>query len=139
MITRLYLDTNVVLDLLGEREPYLEAIEQIAGLADKGKLEMIASVLSLSTVYYVLSKYFTKNEVTEKLQRFGVLCLTADVTKAMYEKALFSDFTDVEDAIQYFCALENDCHCIITRNGKDFKKSGLPVFTPDEYLALLKS
>ena len=57
----------------------------------------------------------------------------------MIEKGLSSKFTDFEDALQYHCALKTDCNILITRNGKDFKESDIPVMTPDEYLTSLKS
>jgi hypothetical protein len=48
--------------------------------------------------------------------------------------AMASDFSDFEDAIQYYTALENEVDAIITRNLNDFKTSKLPVFTAKEFL-----
>ena len=50
------------------------------------------------------------------------------------EKGLASNFSDFEDSLQYYCAVNNDCNIFITRNGRDFQKSDIPVLTPDEYL-----
>ena len=60
--------------------------------------------------------------------------LVVGVDEVIIEKGLSSTFTDFEDALQYYCALEGDCQVIITRNAKDFKASTLPVMTPTEYL-----
>lgn len=135
----LFLDTNVVLDLLGEREPFYESIAQIATLADKGQLKLVVSALSFSTLFYILSKYEDTEMVKEKLIKFKVISEVSDLTDRIIEKGLSSKFKDFEDALQYYCALKMDCNIIITRNLKDFKHSEIPVLTPDEYLQSLKS
>lgn len=138
MKEKLFLDTNVILDLLGEREPFYESVAKIATLADKGKIKLIASALSYSTVYYLLSKFEADTVVKEKLRKFKVIAETSDLTDMIIDKGLSSGFSDFEDALQYYCALKMDCNLLITRNGKDFKGSDIPVMTPDEYLSSLK-
>ena len=137
MIDRLFLDTNVVLDLLGEREPFYDSAAKIATLADKGKVNLIISALSYSTIFYLLSKFEDKEVVKEKLRKFKVIAETSDLTDRIIDKGLSSKFTDFEDALQYHCAIKLDCNILITRNEKDFKVSDIPVMTPDEYLKSL--
>jgi predicted nucleic acid-binding protein len=137
MKDKLFLDTNVMLDLLGERDPYYESIAKIATLADKGQIKMVVSALSYSTVFYFLSKYEDREIVKEKLRKFKVITETSDLTDKIIEKGLVSKFTDFEDALQYHCALKTDCNLLITRNIKDFRESVIPVMTPDEYLKSL--
>ena len=61
-----------------------------------------------------------------------------EASKDIVNKSLQSDFTDFEDAIQYYSALTNqNIECIVTRNTKDYKKSVLPVMTPREVLKCL--
>ena len=81
MKPRLFLDTNVMLDLLGEREPFYEPIAKLATLVDAGMLEFSVSALSYATVNYFLAKF----------------------------EGLNSNFTDFEDALQYYCALKGNC------------------------------
>ena len=138
MIDKLFLDTNIVLDLLGEREPFYESAAKIATLADKGKVNLIVSALSYSTVYYLLSKYEDNEVVKDKLRKFKVIAETSDLTDIIIDKGLSSKFADFEDALQYYCAIKMDCNILITRNEKDFKESAIPVMTPDEYLKSLK-
>ena len=138
MNEKLFLDTNVILDLLGEREPFYESVAKIATLADKGKIKLIASALSYSTIYYLLSKFEANTVVKEKLRKFKVIAETSDLTDMIIDKGLSSGFSDFEDALQYYCALKMDCNLLITRNVKDFKGSDIPVMTPDEYLSSLK-
>ena len=137
MIDRLFLDTNVVLDLLGEREPFYASVAKIATLADKGNVNLIVSALSYSTIFYLLSKFEDSEAVKEKLRKFKVIVETSDLTDRIINKGLLSKFTDFEDALQYHCAIKLDCNILITRNEKDFKGSDIPVMTPDEYLKSL--
>jgi len=139
MRNRLFLDTNVMLDLLGEREPFYDAVAKIATLADKGKVSLTVSALSYSTVFYLLSKFESSDIVKEKLRKFKIISETSDLTDKIIEKGLSSDFSDFEDALQYHCALKADCNMLITRNGKDFKKSEIPIMTADEYINSLKN
>ncbi len=139
MMQKLFLDTNVVLDLLGEREPFYFAAAKIATLADKGKITVAVSALTYSTVFYLLSRAEDIEVAKEKIRKFKVLAETSDLTDKILDKGLASEFSDFEDALQYYCALEKDCTLLITRNGKDFRESTIPVMTPDEYLSSLKS
>ena len=139
MKDKLFLDTNVILDLLGERAPFYDSIAKIATIADKGKVKLIVSALSFSTVFYLLSKFEDKGIIKDKLRKFKVICETSDLTDKIIDKGLSSSFKDFEDALQYYCALKMDCNILITRDIKDYKESDIPVLTPEEYLASLKN
>ncbi len=139
MKNKLFLDTNVVVDLLGEREPFYDAAAKITSLADKGKIQIIVSALTYSTVYFLLAKFEDKNAVKEKIRKFKVIAETSDLTDKIIDKALSSKFSDFEDALQYHCAIEKNAGMIISRNTKDFKESDIPVLSPEEYLSSLKN
>jgi predicted nucleic acid-binding protein len=134
MKTRLFLDTNIVLDFLGERHPFYDSIAKIATLADKGQITLIVSALSYSTVSYFLTKYGNKETAKEKLRKFRIISEICDLSEQIIEKGLNSDFSDFEDSLQYYSALSSDCNILITRNAKDFKGSSIPVMTAEEYL-----
>lgn len=135
MKDKLFFDTNIVIDLLGERETFYESSAKIATLADKSKIQIIVSALTFSTVYYILSRFEDKEIVKEKMRKFKIIVETSDLTEKIIDQGLSSKFSDFEDAIQYYCAVNMDCNILITRNGKDFKESAIPVLTPDEYLS----
>ena len=137
MSKRIFIDTNVMLDFLGERKPYYESIAKIATLGEKQKLTLVASPLSYATVNYFLSKFENSKTAREKLRKFKIISEICSLDEHTVEKGLNSSFKDFEDALQYFSATESDCELIITRNGKDFKKSLLPVMTTDEFLKSL--
>jgi len=136
-MSRIFLDTNVILDLLGERVPFYDPISKVATLADQKKLAIIVSPLSFTTIDYVLNKYESSESVLNKLRKFKIICEVCEVTEETIEKALNSNFKDFEDAVQYFTALQSNCSIIITRNGKDFKNATIPIMTAEEYLSSL--
>ena len=138
MKDKLFLDTNVVVDLLGEREPFYNSIAKIVTLADNGKIQLIVSALTYSTVFYLLSRFEDNEIVKEKIRKFKIIAETSDLTDKIIEKGLSSKFKDFEDSLHYYCAVKMDCNILITRNGKDFKESVIPVFSPDEYLSRFK-
>jgi len=133
-MSRIFLDTNVLLDLLGQRVPFFDSIAKVATLADQKKLTLIVSPLSFTTIDYVLNKYETSQSVLNKLRKFKIICEICEVNEETIDKALNSNFKDFEDAVQYFTALQSNCSIIITRNGKDFKNSTIPIMTAEEYL-----
>ncbi len=139
MKEKLFLDTNVVIDLLGEREPFYVSAAKIATLADKGRIQIFVSALTYSTTYYLLARFENSEVIKEKIRKFKVIAETSDLTDKIIDKGLASRFSDFEDSLQYYCALKMDCNIIITRNGKDFKESEIPVLTPDEYLNSFRS
>ena len=135
---KLFWDTNVMLDFLGERDPFYISSAKIATLADKREIKIIASALSYATISYFLTKYEGLEKTKGKLRKFKVISEICELDELIIEKGLNSDFSDFEDSLQYFSALRTECDIIITRNGKDFKKSQIPVMTPDEFLNSIK-
>ncbi|KGO84929.1 twitching motility protein PilT [Flavobacterium rivuli WB 3.3-2 = DSM 21788] len=136
---RLFLDTNVMLDLLGMREPFFVNAARILSLADRGKAHISVSALSYSTTDYFLKKIQSPAKSIEALRKFKTISDIIALDETIIEKSLNSGFLDFEDALQYYSAIKGGCNYIITRNVKDFKKSELPVLTPDDFIALLKN
>jgi predicted nucleic acid-binding protein len=136
MTHRLFLDTNIVLDLLSEREPFYEASVMLVSLADMKEVQIAVSALSFATVNYVLSKQIGVEASKDILRKFKILCQVMPIDETIIDKALNSDFKDFEDAIQYFSALDFKAHYIISRNAKDFKTASLPILSASEYLRI---
>lgn len=131
---KLFLDTNIVLDFLGEREPFYDSTAQLLSLADLKRIQLATSALSFATVSYFLTKAEGIEATKQKLRKFKVLSEVVSLTETIVDKSLNSDFRDFEDALQYFSALDAECHIIISRNPKDFKMSSLPILSVEEYL-----
>ena len=138
MKKRLFIDTNIMLDLLGERIPFYESAAKIATLADKGEIIMVVSALSFPTVSYLLGKYESADAVKSKLRKFKIISEISELDERTIEKGLDSAFADFEDALQYYCAIKSECDVIITRNQKDFKPSVIPVMSAEEFLMSIK-
>lgn len=135
---KIFLDTNIILDFLGEREGFYEASAKIMTLADKKKIQVYTSPSSISNVFYVLTRYESSKIALEKIRKFKLLCSMSVMDDEVVEKAIHSDFKDFEDAMQYFSALASNCDVIVTRNEKDFKNALIPVMNAESYLLSLK-
>jgi predicted nucleic acid-binding protein len=134
----LFLDTNIVLDLLAYRMPFYTEAAKLFSLADKKKLRLSISSLCLADAHYILAKQNPEMEARKILRKFKVLVKVLPLDDKITNLALNSDFKDFEDAIQYFTAIENDQDVIITRNQSDFKESKIPVMTAGELIKSIK-
>ena len=135
---KLFWDTNIMFDFLGERDPFYISAAKIATLADKREVTVVASALSYATISYLLAKYESIEKIKDKLRKFNVISEICELDEVIIEKGLNSNFLDFEDSLQYYSALRTECDIIITRNGKDFKKSQIPIMTPDEFPKSIK-
>jgi hypothetical protein len=134
---KLFWDTNIVLDLLGERNPFYLFPARIATLAEQNKCTLLCSGLTLATAYYILEKHENKAIAFDKISRFKQITSITIIDEQVITRALESDFSDFEDAIQHFSAVKAMADIIITRNAKDFKTSAIPFMTAKQYLALI--
>ncbi len=131
----LFIYTNIVIDLLAKREPFYEEAAKLFSLADKNKINLIVSSLTFANTNYILSKMTNSTTAREILTKFKVLVTVAELNDKIIELALNDkSFSDFEDGLQYYTAMENEADIIITRNLKDFKTSTLPVITAQTYL-----
>ncbi len=136
----IFLDTNIIIDFLADREPFSLDAAKLFNLAISGKVKVFICAISFNNIYYILRQSLPNNEVIKILKDLYELSEIADVTNAVIQQSLFSDFKDFEDAIQHYCALnQKKIDCIVTRNTKDFKYSLLPVMTPKEAISLIKT
>lgn len=131
---KLFLDTNIILDLLAYRMPFYTEAAELFSLADKKKIQLSLSSLCFADAKYILSRQNPETEVRKILRKLKVLVNVLPLDNKITDLALNSEFRDFEDAIQYFTAIENDQGIIITRNQSDFKLSKIPVMTAGEFL-----
>lgn len=129
-----FVDTNIVIDLLQKRDEFYKEAQELFTLADRKKVKLYISALTFANTYYILSRFYSSEEAKKILSKFKVLVDVLPTTDKIIELALASDFKDFEDAIQFYTALENNSEAIITRNKKDFKNNLIPVFSAKEYL-----
>lgn len=138
MKKRIFLDTNVMLDFLGERIPFYDSMARVISYLETKKFMILVSPISYATVSYFLSKSEGNKIAVEKLRKFKVISDVCIIDGKTIDKGLSSDFSDFEEALQFYNALESNSDIILTRNAKDFKKSTIPVMSPDEFLTSIK-
>jgi len=136
MKKKVFVDTDIIYDLLGKRDPFYLAAAQLFTLADEGKIQIYISALSLANLYYLISKQKSEEETKEILRKFKVLVHVAPLNDKIIDLALNSDFSDFEDAIQYFSALQNDLEVLLTRNLKNYRKAQITVLTAHDFTNL---
>jgi predicted nucleic acid-binding protein len=129
-----FVDTDIVLDLLGNRKPFYRHAAELFSIADRSEITIFVSSLSFSNLNYILSKQYSSNQARKILMKFKTLVTVLSVSDKVVELALLSDFKDFEDALQYFTALENGVTLLLTRNLKDYKTAGIPIMTAEQYL-----
>jgi predicted nucleic acid-binding protein len=131
---RIFVDTDILLDLLAEREPFYEFSARLFSQADRNSIEIAVSSLSFGTLNYLLSKIYSAEQARMKLLKFKTLVKVLAVSDKIVELALSSDFKDFEDALQYYTATENNIKVLLTRNLKDFRKAEITVLTAEQFL-----
>ena len=130
---RIFIDTNVLIDLLCEREGYEQA-GHILALSDNPQCVLYTSVLSIANLAYILRKALKGKALYHSLNKLSHRLNISPMTQESFERALLLEASDFEDALQYYSALQADCEVIVTRNKKDFKFSEITVSSPDEFL-----
>lgn len=133
---RLFVDTNILIDLLGFRAEHYQPAADLFSLADKGRVELYVSALTMANAAYSSTKGAAQSEVKVWLHKVQLLLHVVPLDEKILNWALLDDkFRDFEDALQYCSAKEIKADAIITRNGKDFEASDIPVFSTRELLA----
>jgi predicted nucleic acid-binding protein len=134
-MTSLFFDTNVIIDFLTDRKPFAEDSAAIFDLVDKKIIKGYVSAISFTNIYYMLRKVSTHEKVIRQLSDFSEIMNIINTSSIQLNYALKSDFSDFEDAIQYYSAIEiPGLKAIITRNVKDFKVRDIAIMTPKEFL-----
>ena len=132
---KVFIDTNIVLDLLLQRRHFLINAEKIFSLAYKGKIVLYFSAISFVSVTYYLGKH-TNKDIKAVLEDLCKIVKILPFNQRIIENTLHSNFKDIEDGYQYFTAKENNIRIMITRNVKDFLVDDISVVTPEEFLMI---
>jgi predicted nucleic acid-binding protein len=138
MIQKILLDTNVILDIALNREPFVVSASLLFDKIDEKSVKAFMSASTITDIFYIMTKAKDKsvarNFVKHSIEIIDIIAIDKEVIK----NAIFSDIIDFEDAVQIKAAEINDLDAIITRNKIDFMESKIPVFTPIEFLEELK-
>jgi len=134
MSTELFIDSDVILDVLTNRNDFYEFAAEIFDLGYEKKLKLYTSAVVLANVFYILRKKYGIEKSKEQLRILRLIVDVLPINAKTVDSALDSKFGDFEDGLQYFSAKENKILTIITRNIKDYKEKDVVVQSSEEYL-----
>ena len=125
------IDTNVVLDLLQEREPFVENAVRLFERIDAGEIEGFITATTITNIYYIVrkvaGKVVAKDAIAQILSDLNICAVDLNVL----EQALALNFEDFEDAVQYACAVVHNLDAIVTRDLSGFVNAEIPVVLPE--------
>ena len=136
---KILFDTNVILDVLLDREPFADDAALLMSLVEKSEITGFICATTVTTIQYLASKALGQKNASRHIKTLLALFVVAPVNRVVLEGALASKFTDYEDAVLHEAASHAGAEYIVTRNMADFKKSQLPVFSPADLINILES
>ncbi len=129
-----FIDSDIILDLLAKREPFYIFAAELFTLIDQKKIKGFTSPLIFANLHYILKKQKSNNIALQSLRKLKTLINILPIDSRVVEQALNSGFKDFEDAIQYFTAVNNGIKIILTRNKSDYGYSKITTSTAEEFI-----
>ncbi len=135
---KILFDTNVVLDVMLDRDPFAEPASRLMSLVESGKISGFLGATTVTTIHYLATKVMGPVRAQNQIKELMMLFEIAAVNRSVIEDALVAKFSDFEDAVLYQAARHAGAEAVVTRDLKGFKQSKLPVYNPDEMLKALE-
>lgn len=133
-----FIDSDVILDVLLNREPFSQDSEAILKMAEQKKIRLFTTPVVYSNIHYIISKELGNKKALDILQD---LMTIVDILKVGKEEVVFafkSGFDDFEDGLQYAAVYNSkSVATIITRNVRDYRQSQIPIIEPAEFLKVI--
>ncbi|MCB0268927.1 MAG: PIN domain-containing protein [Calditrichaeota bacterium] len=131
------IDTDVLIDVALNREPFAEDSARILDAAQRRKFQAVIAWHTIANFYYILSspsgKLATKAFISDLLEFVDI----APTQTAQAKRALQLDLPDFEDALQVVAATSAGADFIVTRNLKHYQKSPVPAISPADFFQKL--
>jgi predicted nucleic acid-binding protein len=134
---KVFIDTNILLDVLQQRHPHFAAASRIWHLSETKALDGFVSAISFNNIFYIARKQIGRDGAVNAMSRIRAVFGLAPLDAAIIDFAISSKAADFEDAIQAASAKAADCEWIITRNPNDFRAFGILTVTAEEAIAVL--
>ena len=132
---QILLDTNILMDYLTERDPFFPAAHKIISGCKNKQYDGVVAAHSIVDMFFILRKHFSNAERRQMLLAFFEILTVEAVDEGKLRLALENEsFTDFEDCLQAECAKSAQVDYIITRNGKDYALSDIPVLSPEQFI-----
>ena len=130
-----FLDSNIILDILLKNQDFYQESQQLLNLADNPKVDFFISASSITDIFYIVKKKLNDAEKTKDyLKLLLELVSVAGIDETCIKNALNSSWKDFEDAVQHEASIQIQADFLITRNTKDFQTQFVEIITPAEFL-----
>jgi predicted nucleic acid-binding protein len=134
---KIFIESDVILDLLLKRQLFHFEAEKIFDLAAKKKIKLYTTPIVISNVYYIINDINKKKNSKLLISKIRKIVEILPMDSYEIDNAVSSEINDFEDALQYYSCIKNNMDHIISRNIKDYKKSKIPVSDPKEFLIIV--
>ena len=135
---KLLLDTNVLLDYFGRREPFFQAWRQISAMQALGDAELWASAESFTDIFYLLRDAVDPHDLQAAFVDSLAFINVCSVGPSEILEAAQTSWSDFEDCLIDVCAKRVKADYLITRDKDGFKASQVPWYAPVDFFAMLK-
>ena len=135
---KVFVDTNIIVDLIADRKPFSKYAIEIFNKAEVEEVKLFTSSHSIATTHYLLKKFLEEKKIREILSNLLDYLTVIPVDVDVLKKGLRSKYKDFEDAIQMIAALQNKVDCLVTRNVKDYHPPLVKVLQPVEFLTTIE-
>ncbi len=131
---RVLIDTNIIIDVLANREGFSEPASQLFKLCEVGKVQGMIYALSIANIVYIMRKELDREQIKDVIAKLSAIFTISDMKGDDFKKAAALPMDDFEDALQSVCAARLKADFIVTRNLKDFKGSKVMAIKPSELI-----
>ena len=131
---RVYVDCNILIDWLLEREPYSLYAAKLIELTETGEIESFVSAVTLANTYFIIRRTLNQKVADEFLKDSVSLFSFADITSNTITKAINNKYRDFEDDLHYYAAIDQSIEYLITRNKKDFRQEGIELLDAEQFV-----
>lgn len=129
---RVLVDTNVLLDLLLEREAFVEEATTLMEMIELGQVVGYLSATTITNIFYIVRKSRGENAAKQAVSRILAGLQICPVDRSILEQAVSLNFKDFEDAVQVACAIFQGLEAIVTRDAQGFTRASLPILSVNE-------
>jgi len=135
---RVLLDTNIMLDFLLVREPFVNDADALFAAIESQRIEGFVTATTLTDIFYIVRRETRSiDRAREAVSRSMALMQICPVNRRILEAAFASNLSDFEDAVQLACAIAQSLDAIVTRDPQGFAGASLPILSARELLAQL--
>ncbi|MBI4356519.1 MAG: PIN domain-containing protein [Gammaproteobacteria bacterium] len=135
---KILFDTNIILDVLLDREPFSEPAAKLFSLVEMGRMNGYVSASSITTIHYLATKVIGTKKAHQAIEKILELLEVSPINRTVLATALSTKMTDYEDAVIYQAAAHAGCQAIVSRNRKDFKSTKIPVYSSLELIKIIE-